>query len=711
MNNAPAPSQDSQQAASTERRSLLDEFEKELAKIVASSAESTSQGSTDAPRSEDSTGSTRTGTDSRPRPVDAVTQILQHLATGIEALGAELRTKIPELERQLHSARNSIHEDVGSRLQALLSTVDSQFRNLNSVVQNASVATDRVAEIFRQADLRATEQLVDRLGRVAGDLGELGHAIFTAIQSELNRRRSRTGDRLQEASEESEPRHTAWTLHEQERPDQGTQPEAADLPGQSRSPPAATQNTSIAADSSPHQHESGPEPIFPSLLNRPACVPPPPPRPPRPATSNPPTTCSQRVSGSSLNGTGLDNRAVSDSEQTASQPSESGNMTLFIGNVGFNVTEKVLENVFASKGFLAKVILPTVSSTGKHAGFGYAKFPSEHSARAALQALQGAIVDGHSINLEFSDNSVIESLPAQSYAPQPVRLEGSSNGLSEESGNSVGSQSVHPSASTGTSSEQDLLQDSAGESARFAARYPSLQPSPRIRTDQNISVERLMTLDPNAEMARFPPVSQLDARIVTGQSRFSNRFGPRPAHHNSQTMPTASQSQVSQQPTPQNNSTSLARPPAAAPQPIYSRHHPSTPSLQQNQHVDNSQRPLRRSATTIDALRQQRQEHRRPSRRPSFHDLAIPGSFPTSEAPVTTGNTLNFDRDLEVAIKRSIIDSCVDTMVALGYADGLDGGRQRLAVYAEAAEGKVYKAIDMLEEERKAYQQRNPGSE
>lgn len=661
---------------------------------MASTGESTSQESTDAPRSENSTSSTRAGTGSRPRPVDAVTQILQHLATGIEALGAELRTKIPELERQLHSARNSIHEDIGSRLQSVLSMMDGHFRNLNSVVQNASVATERVAESLRQADLRTTEQLVERLGRVAGELGELGHTILTAIQSELNRRRSRTGDRGQETSEESETRPSASTSREQDQPNQGTQSEATGRPEQSRPTRAGCQHPSTTTDSPSHQQPSGPRPIF-------ARPPPPPPRPRRRTATNPPTASSQNSS----EGAGLNSRAGSNIQQDASRSSESGDMTLFIGNVGFNVTEKVLENVFASKGFLAKVILPTVSSTGNHAGFGYAKFPSEHAARAALQALQGAIVDGHSINLEFSDNSVIESLPE----PQPVCFGESSNasspnGPSKESGIAVRSQSAYPSAPTGTSSGHDLLQDSAVESARFTARYPSLQPSPRNQTDQNIS-ERQTTLGPNVEMARFPPVSQLDAHVVVGQSRFSNRSGPPPAHHNEPAMPSGSQSQVSQHPPPQNNGPSLARP-----QSFYSRHHPSTPSLHQHHHLDHSQRSLRRSATTIDTLRRQRHEHRRPSRRPSFHDLAIPGSFPTGEAASASGNTSNFDRDLEVAIKRSIIDSCVDTMVALGYAEGLDGGRQRLAVYAEAAEGKVYKAIDMLEEEKKAYQQRNEGS-
>jgi hypothetical protein len=60
---------------------------------------------------------------------------------------------------------------------------------------------------------------------------------------------------------------------------------------------------------------------------------------------------------------------------------------------------------------------------------------------------------------------------------------------------------------------------------------------------------------------------------------------------------------------------------------------------------------------------------------------------------------------MKLAIKRSIIDNCVDTLMTLGYSAGLDSGRQRLSIYAEAADGKLSEAIDMIEEERSAYAQ------
>jgi hypothetical protein len=65
---------------------------------------------------------------------------------------------------------------------------------------------------------------------------------------------------------------------------------------------------------------------------------------------------------------------------------------------------------------------------------------------------------------------------------------------------------------------------------------------------------------------------------------------------------------------------------------------------------------------------------------------------------------------MKIAIKRSIIDNCIDSLTALGYGTGLDGGRQRLSIYAEATDGKLSEAIDMIEEERTAYEQHGPNA-
>jgi hypothetical protein len=48
----------------------------------------------------------------------------------------------------------------------------------------------------------------------------------------------------------------------------------------------------------------------------------------------------------------------------------------------------------------------------------------------------------------------------------------------------------------------------------------------------------------------------------------------------------------------------------------------------------------------------------------------------------------------------------MDQLKMLGFGNEQDGGEERLMIYAEAADGNLEDAIEMIEEERKAYQQR-----
>lgn len=53
------------------------------------------------------------------------------------------------------------------------------------------------------------------------------------------------------------------------------------------------------------------------------------------------------------------------------------------------------------------------------------------------------------------------------------------------------------------------------------------------------------------------------------------------------------------------------------------------------------------------------------------------------------------------------VDMCVAQLVEMGYAEDESGGAvEALKVYAQIAEGKVTDAIEILEEERKAWRER-----
>ena len=52
------------------------------------------------------------------------------------------------------------------------------------------------------------------------------------------------------------------------------------------------------------------------------------------------------------------------------------------------------------------------------------------------------------------------------------------------------------------------------------------------------------------------------------------------------------------------------------------------------------------------------------------------------------------------------VQLCVEELKKLGYGTQEDGGVARLVVYAQAAVGNLEDAIDMIDEERKAWEER-----
>lgn len=523
------------------------------------------------------------------------------------------------------------------------------------------------------------------------------------------------------------------------------------------------------------------------------------------------------------------------------------------------MTEQTLRDVFASQGFLANISLPRAPTTGKHAGFGYAKFRSVPAARAALVALQGAHVDGLAINLEFRDcsppkllqtsNAISEAsnlhsrapelthdLPVfrrlrhrQSWHPTNQRSEltepkhvsftdgvtpGDSSQLLVHKGNHAplhNSGNVHkahvaptnnihdcdankrldPSSpnlgqdrSTGRSTaiqegsdkprDRALLDVDVDEMPKFSARYPPLLPGedftwPSVAYDASsvtATPDRLRALSPDVEMAQFPPVSQLDAHLLASVPSFNQQ--PKAAitrtHHDTNNGDTAQDHQLASR-----KQTSVARsqtlrvgrelhelqdgPPSVRSKTTFGpvvtegesssldrnpqRHsNPVVPPAEMarltrpfDPHIPVTNTPvdrgLRRRATersprtihTHDALIPLQLPLRLTKRE---QDLSVPGSFPADdlsqlrESRFSTAKpdhitrspfTGPSDRNAGMAVRRSAADDCVDTLIGLGYGAEKDGGRQRLTVYAEAVDGKLSDAIEMIEEDKKAYAQ------
>ena len=65
-------------------------------------------------------------------------------------------------------------------------------------------------------------------------------------------------------------------------------------------------------------------------------------------------------------------------------------MSIYVGNLSYDVTEADLNNVFAEYGTVKRVQLPTDRETGRMRGFGFVEMNAEAEEDAAIEALDGA---------------------------------------------------------------------------------------------------------------------------------------------------------------------------------------------------------------------------------------------------------------------------------------------------------------------------------
>ena len=65
-------------------------------------------------------------------------------------------------------------------------------------------------------------------------------------------------------------------------------------------------------------------------------------------------------------------------------------MSIYIGNLSYEVTEEDLRSVFAEYGSVKRVQVPTDRETGRMRGFAFVEMDSEDEEAAAIEALDGA---------------------------------------------------------------------------------------------------------------------------------------------------------------------------------------------------------------------------------------------------------------------------------------------------------------------------------
>lgn len=65
-------------------------------------------------------------------------------------------------------------------------------------------------------------------------------------------------------------------------------------------------------------------------------------------------------------------------------------MSIYVGNLSYQVTQDDLNAIFADYGSVKRVQLPVDRETGRLRGFGFVEMSSEAEEAAAIEALDGA---------------------------------------------------------------------------------------------------------------------------------------------------------------------------------------------------------------------------------------------------------------------------------------------------------------------------------
>ncbi len=78
------------------------------------------------------------------------------------------------------------------------------------------------------------------------------------------------------------------------------------------------------------------------------------------------------------------------------------NNKLFVGNLSFNTTENALHDAFSAHGTVLEANLMMDRMTGRPRGFGFITMDSAESAQKAIDALNGAQLDGRALTVNIA---------------------------------------------------------------------------------------------------------------------------------------------------------------------------------------------------------------------------------------------------------------------------------------------------------------------
>jgi len=75
---------------------------------------------------------------------------------------------------------------------------------------------------------------------------------------------------------------------------------------------------------------------------------------------------------------------------------------LFVGNLSFNTTENDLHDAFAAHGTVVEANLMVDRVSGRPRGFGFVTMGSPEEAQKAIEAMNGASVDGRNLTVNIA---------------------------------------------------------------------------------------------------------------------------------------------------------------------------------------------------------------------------------------------------------------------------------------------------------------------
>jgi RNA recognition motif-containing protein len=74
-------------------------------------------------------------------------------------------------------------------------------------------------------------------------------------------------------------------------------------------------------------------------------------------------------------------------------------MRIYAGNLSYDVTEDALKQQFAAYGEVTSVSIPIDRDSGRPKGFGFVDMPKQAEAEAAIQALNGKMIEGRALTV------------------------------------------------------------------------------------------------------------------------------------------------------------------------------------------------------------------------------------------------------------------------------------------------------------------------